>query len=72
MNGFRGFVVQNKASVWLCFMVLIVASTMMHPTGASLIAIGIIAGLLFLLRWIAHIEGAADRPALSRREPPCS
>lgn len=58
MSKFQACAVQNKASLWICFMVLIVAATMMHPSFASLIAIVIIAALLALLRWTAHVEGA--------------
>jgi hypothetical protein len=57
MKSIESFVVKNRGSVWLSFMVLIVAATMMHPTGASLIAICVIGGLLAILRWVAHIEG---------------
>lgn len=65
----RDFMIRNRASIWLCFMVMIVASTMMTPHFGSLLAIGIIAILVFTLRTIAHIEGhaSADRPA-SKRE----
>jgi hypothetical protein len=54
---FHGFLIENKASIWICFMVLILAATMMHPTGASVITILMMAGLLLLLRFVAHIEG---------------
>lgn len=58
MSKFQSSAVQNKASLWICFMVLIVAATMMHPSFASLISIVTIAGLLGALRRIAHSEGA--------------
>lgn len=51
------FAVRNRVSIWLCFCALVVAATMMHPTFASLIAIGILAFLVFAIRTIAHIEG---------------
>ena len=54
------FIVQNRASIWLSFIVLVIAATMMHPTFASLIAIGLIAVALAVLRWVAHVEGRAD------------
>lgn len=53
----KEMVAKNKASIWLSFAVLVVAATMMHPTFASLLAMGIIAGLLWAVRWAAHIEG---------------
>ncbi len=55
----RDFIVRNNVSVWLCFMVMIVAATMMHPSFASLLSIGVIAVLLIILRWVAHIEGSS-------------
>ena len=48
---------QYRASIWLALTIGIVSSTMMHPTGASLIAIGMVVGLAFLLRAVAHWEG---------------
>lgn len=56
----KDFVVKNRASIWLSFAVMIVAATMMHPTFASLLAMAIIAGLLFALRWAAHVEGRSQ------------
>lgn len=50
---------RSKASVWLSFAVLLPAATMMHPTGASLLALGIIMALVFLMRFVAHLEGRA-------------
>ena len=57
MSSLHEFAVQNRASVWLSFTILVVAATMMHPTGASLFAIVIIGVLLTILRWVAHLEG---------------
>lgn len=51
------FIVDNKASIWLIFGIMMVAATMMHPTGASLVALGIIFALGWVLRWVAHVEG---------------
>jgi len=59
-RGTRLFVVRNRASIWLCFAVMVVAATMMHPTFASLLAMCLIAILLALVRWTAHVEGRND------------
>lgn len=56
-KAFHAFAVQNRLSVWLSFCTLIVAATMMHPTGASLIAIFFVALGIFAVRTVAHIEG---------------
>lgn len=55
------FAIRNRASIWLAVSVLVISSTMMRPSLASLIAIGIIAILVFALRGIAHLEGASGR-----------
>jgi hypothetical protein len=54
---FHDFVVKNRASIWLAFAVLIVSAVMHAPTFASMIALGIEAVLLIVLRWCAHVEG---------------
>lgn len=54
---FHGFLVENRASIWIAFMVLILAATMMHPTGASVVTILLMAALLAVMRWVAHLEG---------------
>lgn len=57
LNNLHDFAVKNRVSIWLCFCALIVASTMMHPTFGSLIAIFIVGFLVFAIRTVAHIEG---------------
>jgi hypothetical protein len=49
--------VENRASIWLAFVVLVLAATMMQPSFASLVTILLIAAFLFALRWAAHLEG---------------
>jgi len=56
-SAFHGFLVQNRASVWLCFAILIVSAVMHAPSFASMIALCIEAMLLVVLRWVAHVEG---------------
>lgn len=51
------FLIRNRASIWLCFVVLIISATMMHPGFASMVSLLVECGVLFLLRYIAHIEG---------------
>lgn len=58
----------NHTSTWLMVGVLLPAATMMHPTFASLIAIGVIIVLLFALRWVAHMEGYAAGKAAAERK----
>lgn len=53
----RPLAVRSKASAWVALVIFVVAATMMHPTFASLIAEALIGVLLFLMRWLAHIEG---------------
>lgn len=47
----------NHASAWIACSIVAVSATMMHPTGASLVAVGLVAALLVVLRWVAHMEG---------------
>lgn len=54
------FMIQNRASIWLCFVVGILAATMMTPHFGSLITIAIIGAVLAALRWCAHMEGRAE------------
>lgn len=51
---------RSKASIWLCFMTVIPACTMMSPTFASLIAVFVMIVLIFLVRFVARLEGRAE------------
>lgn len=53
----RSSAVRTKASAWIGFTILILAATQVHPGLASLLTIAMIAPLLILMRWLAHIEG---------------
>ena len=53
------FFVRNRASIWLSFLIAIVAATMMHPSFASMVSMVLIGALLVALRAVAHIEGRA-------------
>ena len=53
---FDKFVVQNKVSLWLIFVVLIISASMMHPSFATLIALSVEACVLVALRHCAHVE----------------
>lgn len=57
MHPFHRFAVRNRLSIWLSFCALLPAATMMHPTGASLLALIMIALFIFAVRTVAHIEG---------------
>ena len=60
----------GSASLALCIAIVVVAATMMQPTGASLIAIVVVAALLGVMRWAAHLEGrgqsAREQPAMAK------
>lgn len=61
----------KNTSIWLCFLAIIPAATMMHPTFASLIAVVILTMMVFAVRFVAHWEGRADmkqrmRPSTAR------
>jgi MFS-type transporter involved in bile tolerance (Atg22 family) len=56
---FGHYALANKLSVWLGMGTIVPASTMMHPTFASLIAIIVFAVGIFVLRFVAHCEGRA-------------
>lgn len=51
--------VRTNASLWLCLVIVVLAATMMHPTGASLLSILLIGVLLAAVRWTARREGEA-------------
>ena len=57
----RAFIKRSPSSLWLALVILVVASTMMQLAGASLIATLLIAPLLWIMRWAAHMEGGRDR-----------
>lgn len=48
---------EPSGSIWLCFLTALPAATMMQPTFASLIAIAMVLGFSFVLRYVAHREG---------------
>ncbi len=54
------FTIRNRVSIWLCFLVAIIAAVMMQPGFAAHVALMIIGILLVALRWVAHIEGRGD------------
>ena len=49
----------GSTSLWLGVGALIVSAVMMHPSIASLIALGIVAVLMLLMRLVAQQEGRA-------------
>jgi hypothetical protein len=56
------FLIENRGSIWVAFMIGIVAATMMQGNGVGgLLAMIILAALLVLMRWVAHVEGRHDR-----------
>jgi len=57
----RKFLVRRHISAMLMVGIWGVAATMMHPTGASLLALGFITVGLFTLRAVAHVEGSTPK-----------
>jgi hypothetical protein len=48
---------RNRASLCLLIVSLVMTAIMMHPTFASLVVLAVDTGLLFALRFVAHLEG---------------
>jgi hypothetical protein len=54
------FLVKNKASIWVALSCWALAGFMGHPTVAGFVTWFVMLLLLFLLRWIAHIEASHE------------
>lgn len=44
-------------STWVAIVILIFVATTTYPTFHALFILAIVACLLFVLRWVAHLEG---------------
>lgn len=60
LANFGEWALRNKLTLWLSFMTVIpVATVMPHASFASLAAITGTMGMMFVMRFIAHLEGRA-------------
>jgi hypothetical protein len=56
----RNMIVKRHLSIWLLVASLIISAAMMHPGFAAIIAMGINALILVIMRKSAMIEGSAQ------------
>lgn len=51
-----------RLSIVLIFFSACLTATMMRPSGSAVLTLFINLGVLFLLRWVSHIEGRTRPP----------
>lgn len=53
----------HRASFWLCWAVFGLGAVNVHPGFASLLSIALMLAVIFIMRWVATMEGRADTAA---------